>query len=219
MLHARNLDWNLPPPVLPLLVDIVYTRGGKQVARGTGAAGFIGIFNAMVPGGYSVTIDARGKGGMLLDNLLQALLHKSLTPSMLLRRTATSAATYTEAVAALSSTPLVDENYYIIAGASTGEGAVIARGREKAVDVWPLNSSEPDGWFRLQTNYDHWEPVPLADNRRGPGVAAMKALGPAAVSLAAMWGVITSPPVFNGHTDYSGLFEPAVGTYNSTVWM
>ena len=35
--------------------------------------------------------------------------------------------------------------------------------------MWSLDPAAADGWFRLETNYDHWNPVPTADDRRTPG--------------------------------------------------
>ena len=123
------------------------------------------------------------------------------------------------AVASLQTTPQIDENYFIVSGAAAAQGVVIARGRNKADDVWPLNSSETDGWFRLQTNYDHWNPPPVADDRRTPGVAMMKALGAGGVNVSSTWDVIKAFPVFNPHTDYSVVMVPATGYYSGIVWM
>jgi len=33
-----------------------------------------------------------------------------------------------------------------------------------------MNTSAVDGWFRLITNYDHWETDPSYDDRRTPGI-------------------------------------------------
>ena len=130
-----------------------------------------------------------------------------------------SAQGFESAVAGLSTSPQIDENYFIVAGDQPGDGAVIARGREKAVDVWRIDTTEPSGWYRLQTNYDHWHAVPTADDRRHPGYKYMNALGRAHVTPQSMWGVITTYPVFNAHTDYSLISVPSQGTYNSTIWM
>ena len=71
----------------------------------------------------------------------------------------------------------MDEAYYIVGGAGKGEGAVVTRDRIGAADVWRL---PPQGWFILQTNYDHWETPPASDDRRTPGEKHMAALGQAA---------------------------------------
>ena len=232
IVHGRNLDWNLPMSLRKLLWDVDFVRNGTVVGRGTGGAGFVGAYNGMVArdltraaagvsSGFSITIDARGKGGMPWPNLKQALLHKSLTPSQLLRAVVEECADYACAVEKLSKGQLIDENYYIVAGTQPGEGAVIARDRTKAADVWSLdagNASDPSGWYRLQTNYDHWQPVPKADDRRTPGYAMMDYLGQKRATLPNLLTVLTTPPVFNDHTDYTALLDPTIGYYNSSLW-
>lgn len=226
---GRNLDWNLPVAMRDILVDIDFIKGGKKLFRATGAPGIAGVLHGMSyseaaggrgnSAGWSATIDARNKGGALLPNLLQALLVHSMTPSQHLRKVLETKADFESAVQALATTPQIDDNYFIVAGAGNAEGAVIARAREKAVDIWRLKPSEPNGWYRLQTNYDHWQPVPEADNRRDPGNAMMRAMGPAGVSTAAMWKVITTWPVFNHNTDVSLISVPGEGLFNTSVWM
>eukprot|EP00041_Stephanoeca_diplocostata_P009539 m.147257 g.147257 ORF g.147257 m.147257 type:complete len:443 (-) comp17783_c0_seq1:180-1508(-) len=221
--HGRNLDWNLPLAVRKLVVDVDFQRGGETVFTGTTAVGFVGIFNGMRKGVGSVSIDARGKGGTILDNALEALLHKgSLTPSQNLRKVledTTADTTFDELVTALGSKDLIDEVYYITGGTKSKEGAVVARTRLGTADVWRLDTGNTaDGWYRLQTNYDHWEPVPKADDRRTPGRAHMNALGRDHVGLPGMHSVMTAWPTFNHHTDYTGYFAAFNGTYESTVW-
>jgi len=217
--HGRNLDWNMPEAVRKLIADVTFTRNGKAVFTGTGAIGFVGNFNGMVDGAYSVSINARGKGGKLLTNILQALLHKSTTPCMHLRSVLTNEANFTSAVAALSQGAQIDENYFIVAGVQPAEGAVIARGRAAAVDTWMLEPAEPNGWFRLETNYDHTNPVPVADDRRTPGNANMIAMGQVGLARDSLKKVLLAFPTFNPHTDYTAVMIPKSGYYNSTIWM
>ena len=142
-------------------------------------------------------------------------------PSQLLRAVVEECTDYDCAVRQLSAGQLIDENYYIVAGTQPGEGCVISRDRTKAADVWRLdagNASDPSGWYRLQTNYDHWEPVPTADDRRTPGYAMMDYLTQQGVTLPSLLAVLTTPPVFNDHTDYTALLDPAAGLYNSSLW-
>ena len=80
---------------------------------------------------------------------------------------------YSSAVQLFSSNALINPIYYIVAGSSANEGAVVTRYREaEKTDVWPINTSAVDGWFRLVTNYDHWESDPTYDDRRTPGIVA-----------------------------------------------
>ena len=118
----------------------------------------------------------------------------------------------------LSTGSLIDQNYYIVGGVSKGEGAVIARGRNKAVDVWRLNESS---WYRLETNYDHWNPVPKADDRRSPGQKNMTAMGQNGIGPSGEGiykHVMVQWPTFNHHTDYTGIFSAAKGVYSSNIW-
>lgn len=78
---------------------------------------------------------------------------------------------YSSAVSLFSSDTLINPIYYIVAGSAANEGAVVTRYREAdKTDVWPLNTSAVNGWFRLVTNYDHWESDPSYDDRRTPGI-------------------------------------------------
>lgn len=75
------------------------------------------------------------------------------------------------------------------------------------------------GWYRLQTNYDHWKPVPKADDRRAPGIAHMDQLGEDNVDHGSMFKIMTEAPTYNHHTDYTAVMEPASGYYRSGVWL
>jgi hypothetical protein len=78
---------------------------------------------------------------------------------------------YTSAVELFSSNSLINPIYYVVAGSAPSEGAVVTRYREaEKTDVWSINTSAVDGWFRLVTNYDHWETDPTYDDRRTPGI-------------------------------------------------
>ena len=219
--HGRNLDWNIPPEVREMVIDAHFQRGGKTVFIGTTVVGFVGVFNGMRLGQFSASINARGKGGKIIANILQMLKYKSRTPSQHLRMVLqnTSVAGFHGAVAALSEGHQVDENYFIVGGIKRGEGAVISRDRDKARDVWFLNSST---WYRLQTNYDHWEPVPKADDRRTPGRSNMDMMGPSGIGAngdGMLKDVLEKWPTFNHHTDYTGVFSAATNLYRSMVWM
>lgn len=216
--HGRNLDWNLPDALLNLAIDVEYQRSNVTVFHGTTILGFVGVFNGMVPGQYAVSIDARGKGGTLSGNVLEGLLHSAMTPSQHLRMVLEQQPSFEQAVDALGSGDLIDEIYYIASGANAGEGVVMSRDRNKIKDKWWLNATEEDGWFRLQTNYDHWNPVPAADDRRTPGIEHMKAVGQAGVGIEQMLTVMETWPTFNHHTDYTGVYSPFNSTYISMVW-
>ena len=189
--------------------------------------------------------------GKVFPNLLQALLHKSMTPTQLMRKGLEQGGSYAAASAPtglLRATELVDEAYFIMAGVEADQGGVVTRARRDAVDMWTLKGSDPkvpspscadlsrsattrpqprsevgscvsQGWYRLQTNYDHWNPVPKADDRRTPGDAHMDQLGEANLSHDTLFGLMTKEPTYNSHTDYTAVMEPATGYYRSGVWL
>ena len=49
---------------------------------------------------------------------------------------------------------------------------MITRSRDKAVDIWDLDTKK-GMWFLLETNYDHWEKPLFLDDRRTPGNKCM----------------------------------------------
>jgi hypothetical protein len=113
-----------------------------------------------------------------------------------------TATSYTEAVSQLSSTKLIADVYYIVAGTSTGQGAVISRNRTTAVNVWNITESKFK-WFVLETNYDHWKPAPWYDDRRDAAIEALHQLGQQDVkSGALLHKVLSVKPVLNIQTVY-----------------
>ena len=220
--HGRNLDWNLPPALRNLVVDLDFTRGNVTLFSATTFVGFSGVLNGIrrglggKPGGWTVSMDARGKGGKILYNLIEALATGAVTPTQRIRQALEGGTDFGSAVTLLSSKPIVNEAYFVVGGVAAGEGVVIARDRNVAADRWYINASET--FYRLETNYDRLEPVPTADDRRTPGNAHMDALGQAGVDAAGMLGVMKQWPTFNHHTDYTGVFSAANNIYNSMTW-
>ncbi len=214
--HGRNLDWNLDASLLGLAVDVDFQRNNVTIFTGATLVGFVGVFNGMSPQ-WSASIDARQKGGLLWENLLEALLHKSMTPSQHMRKVLESAESFEAASMDLASADLINEVYYIVAGRGGNEGMVISRGRTPD-DNGPVKTLNDTAWFVAETNYDWWEPVPVADDRRTPIRANVAALTPAGVNASSIASVMHVWPTFNHHTDYTGVFSPSAGAYSSVTW-
>ena len=53
------------------IADVDYVRSNKTVFTGTTAVGFVGVLNGVKRGGFSVSLDARKKGGKIDANVLQ----------------------------------------------------------------------------------------------------------------------------------------------------
>lgn len=220
--HGRNLDWNVPPEVRTVVFDVDFKRGDTTLARATTAIGYMGVLNGMKPGKYSASIDARRRGGKLIVNFLEALVHHALTPSQHLRAVLTNenVTDYHDAIDALSSTDLIDDCYFIVGGVKPGEGTVIARDRNDVHDVWSMEDN--DSWWVLQTNYDRENPTPVADNRRDPGNANTESMGQAGIQVNGTGlfdHVMSVWPTFNQHTDYTAIMSAGENVYSSYVWM
>eukprot|EP01001_Neometanema_parovale_P006095 NODE_2476_length_1413_cov_22.419380_g2354_i0.p1 GENE.NODE_2476_length_1413_cov_22.419380_g2354_i0~~NODE_2476_length_1413_cov_22.419380_g2354_i0.p1 ORF type:complete len:398 (-),score=99.60 NODE_2476_length_1413_cov_22.419380_g2354_i0:152-1345(-) len=220
--HGRNLDWNLNETLREFMINVRYTRGDKTVLIGTNIVAFVGIINGMIPGVASTSINARHRGGFILTNLLDMLFMGAQTPSQHIRRVLETSADFKDVVSGLHGGNLINDIYYTVAGSKAGEGVVITRSREPVHDAkftWWIAPETTDGWFRLQTNYDHWLPVPAADNRRDPGNANMKKMGQKGVNEANLLEVMKTWPTFNPHTDFTGVFCPAKSLYTSMYWV
>jgi hypothetical protein len=93
-----------------------------MVYTATGAVGFVGFLNGMRMKGekWTVSQDARNHGGRIPLNIAEALATHALTPEQAIRKTLESdlgASGFTGAVTALSDMPIVDDVYYVMAGA------------------------------------------------------------------------------------------------------
>ena len=77
-----------------------------------------------------------------------------------------------------------------------------------------IAGGDDDGWFRVQTNYDHWTPPPKSDDRRDPANKGMHALD-RNPTFGGMWGVLSTPPVYRFSTIHTDVVFPAQGDYRS----
>ncbi|KAM9759674.1 N-acylethanolamine-hydrolyzing acid amidase-like [Menidia menidia] len=215
--HGRNLDY--PHDVLKnLTVDIVFFKNGKEAYRGTSFAGYVGIWTGQSPGKFTVSGDQRGTEhwwNWWKNVVSAALLHRSPV-SWLVRETLEEAEDFQDAVMRLSKTPLITGVYYIVGGVRAGEGVIITRDRTGPVDIWPLDPLN-GGWFRVETNYDHWLPPRRGDHRREAAIKALNATGQEHINMDTLYQVLSLPPVCNGITIYTTLMSAASPEKYTTV--
>jgi len=219
--HARNLDfWDgmgFTNSLKDLAFQATFEQGGKPIFYATTFSGFVGVLSGMKPNGFSVTIDTRfypqGFYEMFYE-VIAAITEKNASlVTFLSRNVMMNENNFAAAVENLSFGELIADVYYIVAGVSAGQGAVISRNRQNATDVWMLDS--PSRWFEVQTNYDHWEQPPWFDNRVTPADDGMNAMGRSNLTLQGMFEVLSIKPVFNLQTTYTILACPADGTLQS----
>lgn len=219
--HGRNLDFSFPRGLDELIVNVDFQRGGKTVFKGTTILGYVGVMNAMKPNGFTYSLNARDRGGDVAKNLLTLMLG-ARTPTQLARLIFESdCADFTCAKKHFSENLIANPVYFILGGL-IAEGAIITRNRQNTANTWDITDTSNDGanWFKLQTNYDNWEPVPDYDNRRDPGNANMQTMGQTGLTAENLYNsVLLQDPVFNAHTDFTTVMSASTGYYNTTVWL
>lgn len=127
--------------------------------------------------GFSISGNERSLGGSIIEDSLEALLLGGTEVGVFVRnvrtqllytcyninchllftcvQVLTDAKSYDEAVSMLSKHYIAAPVYYIVAGSKPGEGVVITRDRNILSNLWQINvpSSDPNGWYVLETNY------------------------------------------------------------------
>jgi len=222
--HGRNLDYNFAG--LPNLTYTVhFTSGGELQYYGTAFIGYVGLLTGMRPGAFSVSVDQRGLNDpitYLLDNLLYVLKGGKSVGFFLRDTLGSPYKNFSVLINTLNTTTLIAPVYLITAGVNPGEGAVITRDRDHADDsdgvengVWSLQP--PRYWYRLETNYDHWEPVPAQDDRRDPGNEMMTAIGAVNITANTLFTVLSTPPINNNQTCYSTVMSAGLDIFYTVV--
>jgi len=216
ILHARNLDYNIPG-LRALTIQVDFQSQNQTVYKGVTWAGYVGLLTGMKPGLFGYTVDERDTPGGMKDNILALLANKGGSVGFNLRNSLGIHDSFEEAIDFVQNIQLMAPVYIIVSGATAGQGAIVTREREYALDVWPLGFNahnddgnvvpDPTAWYRVQTNYDRWNADPAWDRRRIPAEQGMETLGQTGVSLSSLFSILSTPPVFNSQTVYTCLMS------------
>jgi hypothetical protein len=206
---------HLPTKVLrPLAVEVHFVRGSTPVFSATIFAGAVGVLTGVAPGGVSLSVDERdAPGGAVWENLVELLVVEGARPvTFFVRDLLESGTTFYPALEATFLTPVIAPCYIIIGGLRGDEGAVVTRDRLTARDVWRLDSREADGWYRAETNWDHWVAPPAHDaERRAVINAAMRNMTRAGLSAPAFVAAMNEFPVLRSSTIYNAVMAAQTG--------
>ncbi|KAM8757476.1 N-acylethanolamine-hydrolyzing acid amidase-like [Acanthopagrus schlegelii] len=215
--HGRNLDY--PHDVLKnLTVNVVFLKNGEVAYQGTTFAGYVGLWTGQSPNKFTVSGDQRGSEHLWnwWKNVVSAFLFRRSPVSWLVRETLEEAEDFQDAVMRLSKIPIITGVYYIVAGVRGGEGVVITRDRTGPADIWPLEPVS-GGWYRVETNYDHWLPTPARDQRKEAAEKALNATGQDHISMETLYQVLSLYPVCNEITVYTTTMMAAKPEMYSTL--
>ncbi|XP_077157255.1 N-acylethanolamine-hydrolyzing acid amidase [Paroedura picta] len=205
--HGRNLDYPFGDILRKVTIDVNFLKNGKVLYKGTTFFGYIGLWTGQSPYKFTISGDERDSGKWW-ENAVAAFLNRDTPVSWLVRTVLSEADCYDTAAFMLAKTPIIAGVYYIIGGTRSSEGMVITRNRKGPVDIWPLDPSS-GGWYRVETNYDHWIPPPPSDDRRTPAIRAMNATGQGNVNIKSLYNVLSTPPVMNQDTVYTTVMSAA----------
>ncbi|XP_055333052.1 acid ceramidase-like [Paramacrobiotus metropolitanus] len=224
--HARNMDfglfmgwdvhndtWLLTEKLRPLVVNVEFTKNNQTVFKGVNFVGYIGIITGMKPQKFSLTVNERySLKGSGLAGILKWILgtHTGNWMGFLTRTVFETVDTFSDAKNILSTKQLIGPIYFILGGVESGEGAVITRAADKALDIWNLNITN-NTWYILETNYDHWKKPLFIDDRRTPAMKCMNTMGRANATLPNIFDVLNTKPVLNKLTAYTTLMHVKTG--------
>lgn len=226
--EGRNLDWNLDAVLLQYVLRVDYQKGNETLFSAVQIVGEVGVLHGVRPGAWSGQMNARDEGGDVLENILNDLLTGAKCPTTVLRYALEHSADYKGAVSYLSSQRLVNPAFFIIAGTEHAEGAILTRNRRGLADRWSLYQDPAKdtkriniqpGWFRLQTNFNHWEPPPTWDDRRTPGVKHVEEFCNGTVGQESVMKVMSAWPTKSHHTDITSVMCAKTGYMDVTVWV
>jgi hypothetical protein len=190
IVHGRNLDYAHAELLKPLTIVVDFRRDGAVAFSATLWAG-LPVFNTVqVAGGcararpWSLSQNERDAGPVAAN--WRRLLAGTPATFATIRRVAETACSYDEALGMLRAAPLAAPSFFVLAGSGGDEGAVVARERDGAADVWRL-ADGIGGWYVLETNYDRTGPPAARDRRRAVVERFMARYGAARFGRTAMW--------------------------------
>ncbi|CAJ0962682.1 unnamed protein product, partial [Mesorhabditis belari] len=233
MYHARNLDfglflgwnpnaheWEISQHLRKMILNVNWMSQGKVVFKSNHFAGYIGIYNALKPGAFSLTANERfmAEGGLV--GILRWLLDEDPNGkwmTMLARETMIVSNTYQEAKDRLMDIPMLSPVYYILGGVNPWEGAIITRSLDKTDQLNELDPHDANGWYLLQTNYDPDTDPLYLDDRQTPGDACMRNLTQKAVGFEGIYNVLSSKTNLNKLTTYTVLMHVATGRFETII--
>lgn len=164
--HGRNLDFDIPG-LQNITAMVNFVKDGQVAYRGTTFVGYVGLLTGVRPGAFSVSVDERWtKTGNIWTNAFEAMFLGGQSIGFFLRSTLAEETSFANALSVVQTTPLISVSYIILGGITHGEGAVVTRNREAAIDTHML--APPDRWYLVETNYEWWRPTEPQDNRRLP---------------------------------------------------
>lgn len=228
--HARNLDfglfmgwnetnhgWEMTEKLHNMVINVNWMKNGKLLYKSNNFAGFVGIYNAVRPGLFTVTANERFNidGGYVGLIMWLFGIGESKWMSWATREAMEQANSYEQVVKRFSAEKLMSPVYFIVGGNKTGQGCIITRGRTKTESIVTLDAKKENGWYVLETNYDPDKPPLYLDDRRTPGNKCMRTMGRENVGFPGLFNVLSSTTNLNKLTTYTVLMQVNTGKFET----
>ena len=218
ILHGRNLDYDLVKYLENITITVDFQKGGNISYTGTTFAGLVGLITGQKPYKYTISLNERDQGEFWMNIVEAWMSGMDAVASFHIRDVlAQDNLSFNDAVAFMSTKPLIAPCYIVMGGVQSGEGVVLTRERTGFTDQYRLDASNGI-WFLLETNYDHWTTPPSWDDRRDPGIKAMEAMTRASANGNGLYNVLSTPPVLNWKTTYTVVMS-AANPQMYTTWI
>uniref|UniRef100_A0A1I7ZM70 Acid ceramidase n=1 Tax=Steinernema glaseri TaxID=37863 RepID=A0A1I7ZM70_9BILA len=231
LIHARNLDfglfmgwngtsheWEVSSVLRRMVINVNWIKDGKVLYVSNNFAGFIGAYNGLKKGKFSVTANERfmAEGGFVgMIRWALGLEANGKWMTWLTRETLEQAESYEDAKQRLSNTPMLSPVYYILGGVNPWEGCIITRSLNGTDLMTSLDPDQENGWYVLQTNYDQNQDPLFLDDRRTPGNKCMQILGQDNVGFQGVYNVLSSKTNLNKLTAYTVLMDVVEGKFET----
>ncbi|XP_023221260.1 acid ceramidase-like [Centruroides sculpturatus] len=207
---AKNHTWLITEALQQTLAQLEFYKGNKLLYKSVGFAGYVGVITAIKPKHFTLTVNERFKlnGGYI--GIIEWILgfHSSHWMGFLTRDVMEKSPNYTTAKHILARTELIAPVYFILGGNKKGEACIITRDRgTNKADILTMGN----GWYVLQTNYDHWKNPPFFDDRRTPAIKCLNKMTQKNASFAGIFNVLSTQPNLNKLTAYTSLMEARTG--------
>jgi len=227
----EDFQWKLTELLRPLVAIVDYSQNGSTLYSGVVYAGYVGLLTAVRQNRETVTVDSRFDDNY--DKYLTEWLTNPADDAQLLTHMLregiedeTISNNFQSYVDHVASTDLVGPSYAIVGGPTAGDGAVITLGPNmtEAIDVWyipdalPADADAAGKFYVLETNYDHWDPAPIVDDRRTAAEDCMDNYVTATgVTKEAIYNVLHASPNRNRLTTYTALMDCVDGTIEASL--
>ena len=189
VLFASNLDFSFPEELGKLAFYGNFMKNGETVFLGQGLYGLVGVLRGTVPGKFSVAINQRPTGRS--DAFRRIFFSNAFENVYFLRKVLETQKSYVEAKKMLETAQINSYAYYVIAGVSDNEGAVIERNNDSIHDEYFLSDKN---WFLVQSNYDRDQPDNPKDPRRTAAEKKLRARGPKDLALSDLDKILKEYP-------------------------